>query len=76
MTFDQANEFARVNLSGTFSNATNVHVLSDGSFYFDTNLDALSKHAIDNNLEIFTLKGQEIKKAETSEELQPSKKTK
>lgn len=65
MTFEEAKEFQRRHLQKTSSKAENVHATSDGSFYMDTDLEKLASHSKEKGLEVFTLKGQEIKTEST-----------
>lgn len=66
MTFEEAQIL--VNKHKNKDKYSRIHATSDGNIYFDSDISALEKHAIDNNIELFHIKPEkiEIKKPKKS----------
>jgi hypothetical protein len=56
MTFEEAKEHARTQLSEQCKKAKSVIATSDGSFYLNGNADTIKAHAKDQGLEVFEIK--------------------
>ena len=65
MNLEEAKEYARVN---RLMKNKSVHATSDGSFYLNADVDFLASHASEKGLELFTIKGEEVKPKKTKKD--------
>lgn len=70
MTFDQAKEIAR---RAELHRHNTVYATSDGHFFINPDPQKVLNHSLDQGLEIYSIKGPDLKE---TEDVKPSKRSK